>query len=477
MSSFSGLSTALSALTAQRQVLEVAGQNIANANTVGYTRQRANLNAVGGTAVPSLFSNPVGAGSGVRLDSVQRLNDAFLETRVRTQTATASYLGVRAEAYNRLEVSLGEPKETGLAANLDDLWGAWQDVANTPDETSSRQVLIEQSKTVASQLHTLYDNVQVQWTQAYTATSAMVEDVNTTAKNIADLNGRIQSVENAGGNANELVDQRDLLVTHLSNLTGATMRKNDNGSVDVMVSGNLLVSGSRSQSLALVGASKFAEATGDATTPGLGLDVVWADNPSVSASLSGGRIAGNLTVLAPPNSTGTGGILTEAAARIDTVATTLAQKVNALHGTAVDLDGNPGEPFFTFTPGVSPAAGIQVAISDPRKVATADPTKGALDGSVADQIGKIGDDKSGPGALWSAAVVEIGVRTASEGQRATVAESTRRSAEQLHLAATSVDIDSENVDMLAAQRAYQGASRVITVLDELLDTLINRTAI
>ena len=98
MSTFSGISTALSSLIAQRTALDVAGQNVANANTDGYTRQRADLGAVSTVQVASMFSTGDGVGSGVRVTSISRATDPFLDAKLRSQTSGASYLAARASA-------------------------------------------------------------------------------------------------------------------------------------------------------------------------------------------------------------------------------------------------------------------------------------------------------------------------------------------------------------------------------------------
>ena len=192
--------------------------------------------------------------------------------------------------------------------------------------------------------------------------------------------------------------------------------------------------------------------------------------------MSGGRLAGNLTVLAAPDATGTGGILTEAAKQIDAIAVTLAETVNLLHAQGTDLDGNPAGNFFSFDPN-QPASSIQVHLSDPRAIGAAAAVKGALDGSIADELGQLGSRTDGPNAQWNATVVQLGVRTSAAGQSAKVAEIARASAESLQLSNASVDTDEETVNMLAYQRAYEGAARVLTAIDEMLDTLINRTGV
>lgn len=471
MSTFSGLGTALSSLIAQRQALEVSGQNIANANTVGYTRQRASLSSLPAASVSSMFSTNNGPGQGTRVTGIDRLGDLFIDARVRSQTAGSAYLSATAAAYTTLEQGVGEPSTTGLSTQLSNLWAGFQDVANTPNKDSARAVLLENANAVVDRIATLYNAADTQWTQARTTTASLVDQVNTIASNVANLNTNILSITNAGGSANELMDQRDQLVTQLSGLVGATSQVRDNGTVDVLVAGNALVSGSTTNALAVTGPALFSGATA-----GQSVGIVWASRPAVAVGLDGGRVAGLLSVLAPPSG-GTGGLLTEAAASYDALATKLATSVNALHSTASTVSGATGIAFFAIDPTKPAALGLSVAITDPANIAVADPTKGALDGSIADSIAALGSASDGPDATWSAVVVQLGVRTASANSRSTVAEASRATAAAQQLSQASVDVDEESTNMLAYQRAYEGSARVLTAIDGMLDTLINRTGL
>src|SRR5450830_807245 len=471
MSTFSGLGTALSSLIAQRQALEVSGQNIANANTVGYTRQRASISSMPAASVSSMFSTNTGPGQGTRVTGIDRLGDLFIDARVRSQTAGSAYLSATASAYTTLEQGVGEPSTTGLSTQLSNLWAGFQDVANTPNKDSARAVLLENANAVVDRIATLYNAAATQWTQARTTTVSLVDQVNTIAANVANLNTNILSITNAGGSANELMDQRDQLVTQLSGLVGATSRVRDNGTLDVLVAGNALVSGATTNALAVTGPAQFSGAPA-----GQSVGVVWASRPGIAVGLDGGRVAGLLSVLAPPSG-GAGGLLTEAAASYDALATKLSDGVNALHSTASTVSGATGIDFFAIDATKPAALGLSVAITDPANIAVADATKGALDGSVADQIAALGSATDGPDATWSSVVVQLGVRTASATSRSTVAEASRASAASQQLSQASVDVDEESTNMLAYQRAYEGSARVLTAIDQMLDTLINRTGL
>lgn len=485
---FAGISTALSALIAQRTALDVAGQNIANANTPGYTRQSAVLGAITSSQVPSMFSTSDGVGSGVQVVTIQRAADYFLDTKLRSQTSQASYLAARASAYSTLETGMGEPSDNGLSSQLQTFWNDWHNVTTSPSVSSTRSVLLDDARQVVDTIHQQYQTVAQQWTDTRTSTSSLVDEANTLAGNVADLNQRILDITVSGGNANELMDQRDQALTQLSGLVGATTQTRADGTIDVYVGGSTLVSGSTSRQLALAGAVSFGQATGygtdgSVTTP-QDVHLEFADQPGQTVTPTGGTIAGNLTVLAPAASdgSGTGGMLAEAAKALDDVATTLATQVNALHETAYTTSGAAGGEFFSVPdpsstgPGSGPAATLlSVALTTADQVAVAGDGLGAYDVSVGQKIADLATSTTGADAKWSQEVVTVGNASSAAQSRSTVAESARASAEQDQLANASVDTDEETVNMMSEQRAYQAAARVLTTLDDMLDTLINKT--
>lgn len=476
MSTFSGISTALSSIQAQRRALEVTGQNIANVNTPGHTRQRADLTSAAGVSVPSMFSTQGAAGNGVRVTGITRMADSFLDTRVRAETGASAFGAGRAAVLTRLEGMVTEPGDHGLAAGMAKLWAGWQDVANNPAAPAARKVLLGDANALVAQVASGYGAVDQQWTQMRTETATLVTEVNAAAASVADLNQQIRSMQASGSTPNELMDQRDALVTTLSGLVGAHAREREDGTVDVMVAGNALVRGDRSNPLAVSGS--FTMAGGIGEPPGA-VDPVrlsWAANGRPVA-LDGGRLASHVSALAPAAG---GGVLASAAASWNAVAVSLRDTVNAIHTAGRALLPAPddtGGEFFASAAGRPAALGLSVAITDPAAVAAGDPAKGPLDGSFADRISQIGASPDGPDALWRAFAVDIGVQARAAGQRASSAEASRASAENLQRSQAGVDLDEESVNMLTHQRAYEGAARVLTAIDEMLDVLINRTGV
>lgn len=469
MSSFSGLQTALSSLIAQRQALEVAGQNVSNANTAGYTRQRVSMQAVHALSAPTMFSSQISAGAGVKVIGVERLSDIYLDARLRAETSTASYTAERADVLGRLQSTLTEPKDTGLSGTLSNFWAGWQDVANQPQDPAARKVVIGNATNLATQIADGYRAVQTQWTQARTTADTLVTEVNTTAASVAHLNEQIRGIVVSGGSANELMDERDLLITKLSGLVGAEARLREDGTVDVMVDGNALVRGVKANEITVQGSHTM----GTAITPGGDpVRLVWAAT-GTGLSLDGGRVAATMEALAPAAD---GGILAQAADAWNDIATRLANVVNGVHSTGRTTAGDPGGDFYTFAAGLPAALGLQVAVTADQ-IAAARDGAGAFDGGIADAIAQLGTMTDGPDAMWRDFVVDLGVQTQTAERRAGVTEASRRTAETLQLSQASVDVDEETVNMLAYQRAYEGAARVLTAIDEMLDVLINRTGV
>jgi len=479
MSTFSGLSTALSSLNAQRQSLEVSGQNVANANTVGYTRQRADLTSVEPLAAASLFSGGLSTGSGVRVGGITRLGDIFLDARVRSETGSAAYAATRAETYARLESTIAEPTDRGVSHALTTFWAGWQDVGNSPNSDSARAVLLESATALADRISSGYAAVSTQWSQARTELTTALTEVNTTASGVAQLNEQIRGVLASGGSANELIDQRDVMITSLSRMVGANATHREDGTVDVMLAGNALVRGDEANAIEVRpgSADTLAES-------GKGVTLQWAGN-GTPVGAGSGEVLALVSALAPA---GDEGILAKAAASYDAIAATLVTQVNDIHKASFTTSGAPGGDVFGPTDPAS-AKDLHVALAGIADIAVAggvDVTvdgvvtrrpKGTLDGSAADTMATLGASTTGPDADWSTFVVGLGVQSRSSTQRAAVTEATRATAEKLQLSTASVDIDEESVNMLAYQRAYEGAARVLTAIDEMLDTLINRTGV
>jgi flagellar hook-associated protein 1 FlgK len=464
VSTFSGLSTALTGLQAARRGLDVTGQNIANANTEGYTRQRVQQESIGAPTTPALWSTYDGPGQGVQVTGVQRLNDDFLTARARTEASTLAEMTGRQATLAGVESAFGEPGDTGWASQLSDLWSAWHDVANRPGDLASRSQLLARTSTAADGLRSAYTKLDAQWTAQREQLAASVESVNATAANVAELNQAILRSTQAGIPANELADQRDLLITQLAKATGAVARPGADGVVDVYLGGIALVRGNQAETLQLTGAASMTDFR-SGSSPAVSISFVTSGMTAAVGGDAGARVEA------------LGTTIPGYADRLDDVTASLRDAVNAAHTAGYDLDGNPGTNMFD---PAATAKDITGLLTDPRKVAAslqAPSPNPSLDGSNAAALAEIGRGASSPDATYRQLVVDLGAAAQTANRRTEIQSVVADESEAAREAAAGVNTDEEMVNLLSYQRAYEAAARVITSIDEALDVLINRTGL
>jgi flagellar hook-associated protein 1 FlgK len=463
VSGFSSLNTAVTGLAAAQRAMDVAGQNIVNANTPGYARQRVQLGEVVSTSSASLFSGGGQSVGGVTVQGVARIKDAFVEAARAAAGGRQAALTSQTAALTGAQQLFAEPGTTGLQATMDAFYAAWHDLANNPGDVAAGSVVLQRGISVTDQLRSLANGVAGQWTSSREALEAVLVQANQAAKDLADVNSKISAGIVAGRPVNELMDQRDVLARTLGTLVGATATPGADGQVSVSVNGVAMVAGATAQQFTLTGADTIGGAGADPPR------LLWG---TTTVPVDSGAAAGHLAVL--------GSDLPSLAARVDGVATSLRDMVNAVHATGYAKDGSPGGDFFSGTSAltltVTPTSPDQLAITA---------TPGTVDGSVAMRLGDLSDDRAaaaalgrpGPSAQWRDLTTLLGVRVQSLKNAGQVQDSVVAAADAAVQADSGVNLDEEMTNLLQYQRAYQAAARVVTTVDEILDTLVNRTGI
>jgi flagellar hook-associated protein 1 FlgK len=462
MSGFSSLNTAVTGLAAAQRAMDMTGQNVVNANTPGYSRQRVELQEVGSPSTASLFSGTGASIGGVTVAGVTRIRAAFVEASRAAAGGRQEAITSQTGALNTVQTAFAEPGTTGLQATMDAFYAAWHDLANNPTDVAAGSVVLQRGIAVTDQVHALSTAISGEWKSAQDALTDALSQVNQAAKDLADVNGKISTGITAGRPVNELEDQRDLLSRTLARLVGGVATIDAQGQAAISVNGVALVSATDAQQFTVSGATTLGGAS--ASPP----KVLWG---TTVVPVDSGSAAGYLAVL--------GGDLPSMSARLDTVATSLRDMVNSVHATGFQADGTPGGLFFA---GMD-AASLTVVPTDPAQLAIT-PAAGTVDGMVAQQIGDLSDDGvqlatlggTGPSAQWRDMTTLLGVRVQSLKSAGTVQESVVAAAEAAVQTDAGVNLDEEMTNMLQFQRSYQAAARVVTTVDEILDTLINHTA-
>lgn len=466
MSDFSTLHTALSGLLAHRRAMEVIGHNIANANTDGFTRRRIELRSTGASAAAALYSRRNAAGDGVDVVGVTRLRDEFLDIKMRRELGADGSSRQIAAIMNQIESVVPEPSDTGIAKQLSEFWGSWDDAAARPGDVAARTAVLERATTLAGTIGRASGSLTDLRTQLTDELSTGVDQVNADAKRVAELNAAIVSAVASGSDDHDLEDQRDLIIDRLGRSVGATARRRDDGAVDVFLGGSTLVRGDRADALTVVIGGTLDPPY--AAMPLQKVDVRWASDGYAVNQLSG-EVAGRLV--------GIGSLLPQYVTELDNVASTLVTTVNALHATGHGLDPLDVNLSF-FDPTGTTAATLAVSTDvagQPARIALASGAGGDLDGSLGHTIAALVGSPTGADAVHRSFVGRLGVDTQSAVRRSDIQTKIAQQVDSDRKSASGMSLDEEMTSMVATQRAYEASARVLTAVDQLLDQLINRT--
>jgi flagellar hook-associated protein 1 FlgK len=478
VSLFSSLNTANSALAAAQRAMEVTGQNVANVNTDGYSRQRVELQSVGGTTTPAIWAVSNAVGSGVDSDKVIRIRDAFLEARAQNEHADAASLTTQDDALTQVQQSFNEPGDSGLQSTLTSFWAGWGDIAKSSTDPGARAQLLQRSQTLVAGLHSTMGTLDQQWAGNKDGLQTLLTDVNATTKSIADLNQSILRADQSNLPSNELQDKRDSLVLHLSEQIGATATRMDDGTLSVVVGGSTIVSGNNSIQLALSGGTSAADAT---TTPPTNPPTI-VTVPGNAAVQAGGTAAGQLTTMTS--------IIPGYQKQLNAIAQQLADQVNSVHSQGYDLTGAQGGALFDDGAGGTAAitaTNINVAITDPDKLAAASlsttDTGGAVsaDHDIASQLYQLrlgipqtdGTYADGADSVYRKMIVALGVQSSSTSTNLATANVISTQVDASRESVSGVNIDEEMTNMLQFQHAYSAAGQVVSTIQSMMDTLIN----
>lgn len=244
-STFFGLETARRGMVSQQGALYVTGQNIANANTPGYSRQRVNL--VQTTPFPAPGWNrpeiPGQLGTGVEAGSIQRIRDSFLDVQYRGENNKLGYWKTLDENYKKLEEIMNEPSETGLANTIDKFWQSLQDLAANPKSDGARAVVSQRGMAVAETFSYLANSLNSIKSDLETEISVTKSQIDSIAEQIANVNKQIGDVEPHGYLPNDLYDERDRLIDELSSLININVEYEDSGgNASKMAEGQAVIS-------------------------------------------------------------------------------------------------------------------------------------------------------------------------------------------------------------------------------------------
>jgi len=477
----SGLfSIARSALLTHQTALQTISQNVANAETPGYSRQEAVLSAT--TPVRMPFGS---VGTGVTVSTIIRKRDVLLDESFRSANTLAGDAGMRRDLLAQLESVFGEPTDAGMANALDQFWNSWSDLSSQPSSLAARAVVQQRGR----QLGQLFNDYDTKLTTIRSSTlerlNNTVSRINALATQVAELNVRIVGAESGGDTANDLRDTRDLKLDELSKIAGARAMARPNGSVSVTIGNSMLVEGDTAVPLSV----QMERPTPLPATPltDVPVRIRLGSSPDRLAPLAG-ELSAMVTVLNTE--------IPGARGRLDAMANQLVTAVNTVHRTGFTFANNaiPGVAAGNFfDPGTVAApvtaASIRldgVVAGNPLRIAASGNASGPTDNTVAQALSVLRGTENtvtwtGPGGstetgsfigFFRGLVTRLGIQTASATDDAAVAGNLTAQAELRRQSVSGVNTDEELVNMLRVQQSYQAATKMIRTAQEMLDTLL-----
>lgn len=456
---FSGINLALQAMLSHQASIQVIEHNVANANTPGYRRQQVVL-AAGPSFLPQGLRSAITSGqfgSGVYVQQVRRFNLEFFDGRYRRELAEASRWGLIEQALGQVEATLSETSEDGLVAKLDAFWAGWQALSADPTNLGVRADLLARGQALADGLNGRASRLMALRASHNADLIHKVDLVNRLAREVASLNPQITSMQTAGLQPNDLLDERDRLLDQLAELAGAVAFFEEDSSALVSIGGHALV----------VGDAAFAlSATPDPANGNLAR-LGWEDGSDYTATR--GEMAALLEARdlhIPAQLDG-----------LDELSAALIARVNALHRSGYGLNGTTGLDFFTG----GGALDIQVngALDEVEDIASAAAAGNPGDGSVAGQLAAIQSELlAGSGTqtlnqFYTAQVTSLGLQVRQARMDADARRLVAENLDSQRESVSGVSLDEEAANLVKSQRAYEAAVRLMTTLDEMIDRIIN----
>jgi flagellar hook-associated protein 1 len=330
---------AISGLAASQQAFNTIGNNIANAATEGYHRQRLNLSPAYSSQVGSLIF-----GGGVDIGKVSRMVDDLLENEIYRQKSSLGQISQEVNSLRSVEIAFGELSSGGgLNAAIDEFFNSLQELSGHTSETIWQEQAVSAAESMAGRFRVLDDYLTSLESQIVQEADNTILEVNTLIKSIAELNGRIEKIEIGGGQANNLRDQRDNYISDLSELVTVETQLREYGVMDISIAGIPV----------LAGTSSIELESGLDSDGALGVTVKGVFN--YSTDIQGGRIGGLLSV---KNT-----LISDIHDDLNSLASQIIKQVNQFHVQGVGSQGS-----FTDLTGLSVAsanlADIQPPVTD-----------------------------------------------------------------------------------------------------------------
>lgn len=453
-SPFHGIQLASSALRSFQRAMDVSGHNLANVNTRGYSRQIVEFSSSEPTTFFANGVRPLGTGTGI--SGLSRARESFLESRMHAALSDQGRSQVLAENMIQIEAAYNETDGNGISDALDKFFNAWSALGSSPNDLSARITMKQAAMTLTARVRETYQRLEAAETQTNLSAQDTITRVNELATEVHQLNKQIVAQRALGTFSPDLEDQRDLALQELSQLVPISTQANETGSVAVTVANFPLV-----QEFEIKPFPTTLDPVNQTVTDG-----------TFTVPIRGGKLLGQLQSLQRNE---------VAMTDLDNLANALRTQINAIHSTGTNRLGNTGVNFFNDAAPQTGAVDFELSaevLASADAIATS--TSGnAGDGSLALQLAGLRDDPFASlgnktfGAYLRDGVSEIASETLYFNQTYSTHAAIVEQVDAQIQSVSGVNLDEEMADLVRFQRSYQAAAKVLSILDQTTEELIN----
>jgi flagellar hook-associated protein 1 FlgK len=444
------LNTALQALSAEQGALNGTSNNIANVNTPGYSRQVPILEES-----PTIQYGNMALGTGVTLTKYESIRDQLLQLRIYQETAQQGNSNAQLQSLSQIESIFSDPSQ-GVGGAMSNFFASLSQLSTNPTDSNARQQVLTAANNLANAFHSSSSSLTTLQNQLDQSVPQTVDQINQLTTQIASLNAKVSQMQGLGEDAGGIQDQRDELVSQLSQIVNLSVTQTEHGITLTTGNGVPLV----------VAGQSFALTSGTASG---GLQSVFSGDQDITSQITDGQLGGILHVRDT--------VLPDLMTQLDTLASQFSSAMNTANQAGFDANGNAGGNIFSPQATVAgAAASFSVAITDPALIAASSDGSAGSNGNVANLLA-VRDNKLPSGAspldAYSNFVLSVGNYGANAQASVTAGDLILNQLNDQRSSISGVSLDEESTNMIQYQRAYEAAARVVTTVDSMMQTVLS----
>ncbi len=437
-------------LMAYQSAINTTSENISNVNTEGYVRRRPDLSdlTIGMAGIGRV-------GIGVSADDISRIRQSFVDQQLWYENQDLGKYGSDEMVLSQIEQIFGESTDAGLSTVLNQFWGAWNDLGNDPESQSARTLVRDKGELLASTFNQIDTNFKNMQEQIGNDIQTKVKTINQILNQISDINKQFKTADAPG-----LLDERDRLITQLSQLVNIDVREKDNGNVTISSGGIILVSDNEVNEFT----AELKQNDGNYQA------IIKYKNVDREADITSGELASLTDTLNKR--------IPDYMSKLDELARNIASRVNEVHKGGYNLSGITGISFFADDVTGAGNFRLNSAVSkDPSLIATRTSTSASGDGSIARDVFDLQYESFVQGSTTSDFYTALLTQVGNELK---TSQSSKESGQLIvqHLqnqkdSISGVSLDEEMTNLIQYQQAYEAAGKVVKTVDEMVQTLLN----